>query len=116
MISLVLLWAFQATPGPRAAEPIEHPAVQARLAHEHAGYRAFLARAGGAWLARFDESTGSPVSIVGSGIPLGRPVRSEAEARARAELVLEEYPELWGAPIGSLVRADVIKSGPLYAV
>ncbi len=109
------LAAAQQTPGPRRAEPVDHPALQRALASSHAGYQAFLRDAGGAWLARFDETTGSPVSIVGSGLALaGGPPGTIDRAAVEARLVLERFPDLWGAPIGDFALVGSVRTGPLF--
>jgi hypothetical protein len=109
--------AAQSTPGPRRQEPVDHPEVQQRLRDGHAGLRSFQQRAGGAWLARFDEATGAPDFIVGSGLPAGAgPVVSSSDARARAEDVLARFPQLWGCGLSELVFESQVQSGRVHGL
>src|SRR5262249_40802433 len=81
-------------------EPDRSSPAQASLAARHAGYAAFRARAGGQWVARFDEEGGNPALIVGSGIRVSEtPIATIGEAETHARGTLETYPELWGAKL-----------------
>jgi Tol biopolymer transport system component len=105
----------QSTPGPRRNEPAANPAIQQELMNGHAGYAAFLKRAGGHWIARFDEDGGNPAFIVGSGIEVSKSrIETIAEARTHAEATIRKFPELWGAPIADLHLTNEVKAGPLY--
>ncbi|MFN0208072.1 MAG: hypothetical protein ACKVS6_17340 [Planctomycetota bacterium] len=104
----------QATPGPRRQEPVVDISNQRRLAATHAGYQSFLTKAGGAWTAQFDEDTGAPALIFGSGIPLGGPVRSIAEGRIAARSVFDTYTELWGSELKHFVPDGEAETGPLF--
>lgn len=105
----------QATPGPRRIEPVDHPEVQRALTASHAGFQSFLARTNTAWLPRFDEVSGIPDLVVGSGLAVGSgSVASEEDARSRAESILQSFPELWGAPASQLVFEGGVHAGKLH--
>jgi hypothetical protein len=84
--------AFAQLPEPQAAGDIDLGAQQ-----DSRAWQAFLAENGPLWLARWNPATGTPKSIVGSGIDLGvGPIRDEASARQQGLIVLYRYAELLG--------------------
>lgn len=105
----------QATPGPRFQEPVDHPPVQANLQRAHRGFQSFAARDGGNWGARFDEASGRPAMIYGTGIAVSAtPITSMTAAEAAATTVLSQFPELWGTELRYLELTNKVKTGPLY--
>lgn len=115
--ALLLLSAVsfaQETPGPRHGVLPENSATQRFLLQSHPSLRALRAH-GGAWTAHFDEKSGAPRLVTGSGLDTGtRPIATIGEARVVADRLLAELADVWGVPLSSLsfLRAD--KAGPIY--
>ncbi|MBI3818547.1 MAG: hypothetical protein HY286_07645 [Planctomycetes bacterium] len=105
----------QATAGPKPFSQIDHEGVQANLAARHGGYQSFIKDVGGAWSARFNESTGAPSLIWGEGIPVAyNGIKSMDAARVAAETTLARFPQLWGAPLSQFTLESSYKQGHLY--
>lgn len=105
----------QETPGPRPVEPVDRAEHQRKLREAHTGFQHFSARAGGAWLARFDESTGAPDFIVGSGFEVGvGRITSIEDARVRAREVLARFPLLWGCELEQLTLESEVHVAQVY--
>ncbi|MBK9384959.1 MAG: hypothetical protein IPN34_09100 [Planctomycetes bacterium] len=110
------LLAFVASAGLSSAQDPSvpsslEPTNEVAAPQDTRAWESFLAENGALWSARWNPATGTPSSIIGSGIDLGvGAILDEATARQQGQLVLYRYAQLLGIDPTHFVLRTVQKT------